>query len=117
MAALAVYGLRKCSTCQKALAALAAAGHEVSFRDVAEAPLDPAERAALLDRFGEKLVNRASLTWRGMSETERAAAPDIQLAAKPSLMKRPAIIGAGDGAEGQWLGWTAGVKRALGVEA
>lgn len=113
MARLQVYGLTKCSTCQKALADLAAAGHEVMFRDVTEDRLSEAERRDMLADFGEKLVNRASLTWRGMSEDERAADPVAQLGAKPALMKRPAIIGA----DGRWLGWTANVKRALGVPA
>ena len=113
MAQLQVYGLTKCSTCQKALADLDAAGHEVAFRDVTEAPLSEAERRSMLADFGEKLVNRASLTWRGMSDEERAADPVAQLGAKPALMKRPAIMGA----DGHWLGWTANVKRALGVPA
>lgn len=114
MAALTVLGLAHCSTCQKALADLAEAGHEVTFRDVARDPLSEDERRALLDAYGEKLVNRASLTWRGMSEAQRAEDPVTQLGEKPALMKRPAIS---DGAGGRWLGWTANVKRALGVPA
>ena len=67
---------------------------------------------ALLADFGDKLVNRASLTWRGMSEEERALPAVEMLAAKPALMKRPAID-----LDGQYfLGWTANVKRALGAE-
>lgn len=106
-----IYGLRKCSTCHKAVAELEAAGHRVTFRDVAAEPLDAQERAAMLSAFGERLRNRASLTWRAMSETERAEPVDAQLAARPALMKRPAII-AGDQ---HLLGWTANVKRALGL--
>ena len=105
-------GLRKCSTCRKAEAELTAAGHEVLFRDVSQDRLTEAERRRMLDEFGEKLVNRASLTWRAMDEAEREADPVDQLAAKPSLMKRPAIE---DEQGGRWLGWTANVKRALGV--
>jgi arsenate reductase len=48
-----------------------------------------------------------------MSEAERAGTPLQMLAAKPSLMKRPAIIQG----ENRLLGWTANVKRALGVAA
>lgn len=114
MAQLTLLGLRKCSTCQKAEAELIAAGHEVTFRDVSEDRLTEAERRRMLADFGEKLVNRASLTWRAMSEDERAADPVAQLGAKPALMKRPAIE---DGQGGRWLGWTANVKRALGVPA
>lgn len=110
---LSVYGLSHCSTCQKAVAALTGAGWSVDFRDVRDAPLSEAERAAMVEEFGEKLVNRASLTWRSMSEAERAEDPVAMLGARPAVMKRPAIV-AGDR---RLLGWTANVKRALGIEA
>lgn len=109
---LKIYGLDYCSTVQKARAALESVGWTIDFRDVKADPLSPAEWQQMLDHFGDKLVNRASLTWRGMSEEERAAAPAEMLAAKPALMKRPAID-----LDGQYfLGWTANVKRALGAE-
>ncbi|UXU74261.1 arsenate reductase family protein [Paracoccus sp. SMMA_5] len=110
---LQMYGLGHCSTCQKAQAELEAAGWQVSFRDVAKEPLSQAEWTRMIDEFGDKIVNRASLTWRGMSEDERGGTPLQMLAAKPSLMKRPAIV-QGDQ---RLLGWTANVKRALGVSA
>lgn len=109
---LQMYGLGHCSTCQKAQAELEAAGWQVEFRDVAKAPLSETEWQRMIAEFSDKLVNRASLTWRGMSEDERAAAPVDMLAARPALMKRPAIE-----LDGQhFLGWTANVKRALGAE-
>ena len=110
---LALYGLAHCSTCQKAQAALEDAGWTVDFRDVKDAPLAQAEREGLLADFGDKLINRASLTWRAMSEAERAEDPVAMLAARPSVMKRPAIA-AGDQ---RLLGWTANVKRGLGLPA
>ena len=106
-----MYGLAHCSTCQKAQAELEAAGWQVDFRDVAKAPLSDAEWQGMIAGFGEKLVNRASLTWRAMSEEERAAPPLRKLSAKPSLMKRPAIVQD----DRRLLGWTANVKRALGL--
>lgn len=110
---LQMFGLAHCSTCQKAMAALQEAGWTVDFRDVATAPLSAEERATLVADFGDKLVNRASLTWRAMSEAERGLDPVQMLGEKPSVMKRPAII-AGDQ---RFLGWTANVKRGLGVPA
>lgn len=110
---LEIYGLAHCSTCVKAQAELEAAGWSITFRDVKTSPLTSAEWADLYEQFGEKLVNRASLTWRGMKEDERAKTPVEMLEAKPSLIKRPAIA-AGDL---RLLGWTANVKRALGVAA
>ena len=110
---LTMYGLGHCSTCQKAVAALQDHGWTVDFRDVQKEPLSEAERASLADEFGEKIVNRASLTWRGMSDEERAADPVSMMGGKPSVMKRPAIVAG----ERRLLGWTANVKRALDVPA
>ncbi|MDO5658079.1 MAG: hypothetical protein Q4G36_07125 [Paracoccus sp. (in: a-proteobacteria)] len=110
---LTMYGLGHCSTCQKAQAELQAAGWRVHFRDVKDAPLSEDERRALVSEFSDKLINRASLTWRAMSEAERAADPVQMMGERPSVMKRPAIV-QGDQ---RFLGWTKNVKRALGVEA
>ena len=110
---LQMYGLGHCSTCQKAIAALEDHGWRVNFRDVQKEPLSEAERAGLVKDFGDRIVNRASLTWRGMSEEERAADPVAMMEARPAVMKRPAIL-AGDK---RLLGWTANVKRALDVSA
>lgn len=110
---LTMFGLTHCSTCQKAQAALEEHGWSVQFRDVQKEPLSADERSALVADFGDKIINRASLTWRGMSEEERVADPVAMMGDKPSVMKRPAIR-----AEGQTaLGWTANVKRAFGVPA
>ena len=102
-----ILGLKTCDTCRKALKALPGA----RLRDLREAPLSPDEIAALLAVFCEKLVNRASTTWRGLSEEQRAAPPAALLAAHPALMKRPVIR-----AEGALhLGWTPEVRAALGL--
>ncbi|MDO5612213.1 MAG: hypothetical protein Q4G14_03100 [Paracoccus sp. (in: a-proteobacteria)] len=109
---LEMFGLAHCSTCQKAQAALEAAGWQVAFRDVQKDPLSEVERQRLADEWGEKIINRASLTWRGMSDAERDLPPVQMMGEKPSVMKRPAI--AAD--DLRLLGWTANVKRALGAE-
>lgn len=110
---LTLYGLAHCSTCQKAQGDLESHGWTVAFRDVQKDPLTEQERMSLVSDFGDKIINRASLTWRGMSEGERAADPVEMLGARPSVMKRPAIA-AGDL---RLTGWTANVKRALDVPA
>ena len=104
-----VYGLKNCDTCRKAVKALAAAGHEVTLRDIRAEPLTGAERARFLAAFGEALVNRRSTTWRGLDEAARAAPPEALLAAHPALMKRPVI----ETAEGLHLGWSAAEAGAL----
>lgn len=109
--ALTIYGLAHCSTCQKAQSALEENGWTVRFHDVQKEPLDEAMRQRLVKEWGDKIINRASLTWRAMSEDERAADPVAMLGAKPSVMKRPAI----EAGDLRLLGWTANVKRALGV--
>lgn len=105
-----LYGLKTCDTCRKAAKALEAAGHEVIFRDVRAEPLDAGTIAQLFEAFGEKLVNRASTTWRGLDEAERARAPEALLADYPALMKRPVLeeggrrsLGWDRAAQGAWL--------------
>ena len=102
-----VFSLKTCDTCRKALKALP----EASFRDIRATPLSDAERAEFLDRFGDALINRASTTWRGLSEDARCTEPGKLLAAYPALMKRP-VIRSG---EALYLGWKADVQSALGV--
>lgn len=109
---LTMFGLSKCSTCRKAIETLEKEGWTVNFRDVQTEPLDEGERKALVEDFGEKIINRASLTWRAMSEDERAADLVEMMAARPAVMKRPVILAEGH----RSLGWTANVKRALGVQ-
>ena len=102
-----IYGLKTCDTCRKAIKALPAA----RFVDVRSdgVPDDVMQRARA--EFGAALLNTRSTTWRGLSEDERAKAPEVLLAAHPALMKRPLIV---DGAA-MYLGWTKDVQAALGV--
>lgn len=103
-----IIGLKTCDTCRKALKALP----DAALRDLRQAPLTAAEIDALLERFGEALVNRASTTWRALPEDQRALPPAALLAAHPALMKRPVIR---VGGEPRHLGWTPAVRAALGV--
>jgi arsenate reductase len=66
---------------------------------------------AALDRFGERLMNTRSTTWRGLSEAERARPPGDLLAAHPTLMKRPLVV---DG-DRMVLGWDKAAQAELGV--
>ncbi len=104
-----VYGLKTCDTCRAAVKALA--GQGAVLVDIRDTPLENAERARFLAEFGDALVNRRSTTWKGLTEAERAFAPETLLAAHPALMKRPVIEAGG----ALYLGWDAGVRAALGV--
>ncbi len=79
------------------------------LRDLRDDPLGSAEIADFLARFGDALINRASTTWRGLSEEDRGMAPAQLLARHPAVMKRPLIVATG----GVYLGWSAAVKAAL----
>ena len=96
-----VYCLKTCDTCRKALKELSNAGIPVTVVDVRADGLPADVIAQVVARFGEKAVNRASTTWRGLSEAEKALGPGALLAAHPTLLKRPAINAAG----GWLLGW------------
>ena len=91
------YGLKKCSTCQKALDFLAEKKIAVVFTDHKESPPTKTQVAAWSKALGgwEKLINRAGYTWRGLpsSETENLTeAAGVALAVKhPSLIRRPLI--------------------------
>lgn len=100
-------GLKTCDTCRKARKALP----EASFRDIRETPLTEGEIGALLNEFGEALVNKSSTTWRGLSDVERTQPASALLATHPALMKRPVIQSGGV----WYLGWTPAVRAALGV--
>lgn len=98
---IVLYGIATCDTCKKARKALEAGGARVAFRDVRAEPLTEAEIAEFVAAFGDAIINRQSTTWRGASEFLRQSEPEAQLAAQPTLMKRP-VIRSGAGLT---LGW------------
>ncbi len=106
---MVLYGIPTCDTCKKALRALEAAGHRVRFRDVRAEPLSEDEIAGIVREFGDRVINRQSTTYRGFSEFLKQSEPEAQIAAQPTVMKRP-IIQAGT----TWhLGWDDTVQAAL----
>lgn len=103
---LTLYGLKSCDTCRKARRAAENAGKSVTFVDVRDTPLDATDLTRFLEAFGDKLVNKSSTTWRGLSETERTAPPLDLLKDHPTLMKRPVMEG-----EVLTLGWNADIEK------
>ena len=106
-----LYGIPTCDTCKKALKALTGAGHVVEFRDVRANPLYEAEIDEFVTEFGNEIVNRKSTTWRSISDFLRESEPEAQLAAQPTLMKRPVIRGEA----GLTLGWSDEIAARYGV--
>lgn len=96
-----LYGIPTCDTCKKAIKAIEAAGKPVTFRDVRADPLSPAEIAAIVTEFGDRAVNKTSPTYRSFSDFLKESEPEAQIAAQPTVMKRP-VIQDGD----RWfIGW------------
>jgi arsenate reductase (glutaredoxin) len=95
--ALKIYGLTKCSTCQKAVNWLDAHKIAHSFSDVKDNPITSDQVAAWSRALGgwEKMINRAGYTWRGIPEAERVDLIEsraVTLAVNnPSLIRRPLI--------------------------
>lgn len=103
-----LYGISTCDTCKRALKTLAQAGKQVTFRDIRAQPLTEAEIAEIVAEFGDRVVNRQSTTYRAFSDFLKASDPEAQIAAQPTVMKRPVIK-----ADRWHLGWDAEVEAAL----
>ncbi len=111
-------GLATCDACKKARRALEAAGWAVAFHDVRAEPPGAEGWSGLVATFGSNLVNRASTTWRGLTDWMREAEAETQLAAHPALMKRPVLIeGALDPAGLTASGLPKGTRATLGWDA
>ena len=104
-----VYSLKSCDTCRKAIKEMTAAGLDPQVQDVRADGLSGDDIAAILSAFGEKSVNRASTTWRGLSDEDKARDHADLLAEHPTLLKRPVIV-----SDGVWYqGWSAAVKATV----
>lgn len=91
------YGLKKCSTCQNALAFLAEKKVKVVFADHHEMPPTKEQVARWSKSLGgwEKMINRSGYTWRGLPKSETMNLTEskaVALAVKhTSLIRRPLI--------------------------
>ncbi len=104
-----LYGISTCETCKKAIRTLEAAGHKITFRDIRANPLSTAEISAIVQEFGDRVINKQSTTYRSFSDFLRMSEAEEQIAAQPTVMKRPLIH-----ADGKWyVGWDDAVQTAL----
>ncbi len=104
-----VYGISTCDTTKAAIKVLQKAGKEVTFRDIRANPLSPEEIDAIVTEFGDRAINKQSTTYRSFSPFLREAEADAQIAAQPTVMKRPVIQ---DGS--RWfIGWDDATEAAL----
>ena len=94
---LKVFGLGKCSTCQKATTWFDDNRISYHFTDVKVSPLDAAQVSKWSGALGgwEKMINRAGYTWRGLSAADTANLTEEKAVGlvlrNPSLVRRPLI--------------------------
>lgn len=93
-----LYGIPNCSTVKKARDFLAANDKEYVFHDFKK---EGVTEALLMDWVTqmpcEKLVNRAGMTWRNLSEAEKQSIQEHKSAVqlmleKTSVIKRPVLV-------------------------
>lgn len=95
---LTLYGLDTCDNCKKARNWLARFGIEHVFVDYRNHRIEPETLKAWAAQLGawDKLINRASTTWRALPETRKApcSEPEWTLLIKeyPALIKRPVVV-------------------------
>jgi arsenate reductase len=93
-----LYGIPNCSTVKKARDWLDTHGIAYEFHDFKKQGVDAATIDAWMQQHPwEKLVNRSGLTWRALSDAEKAAVNDKASAsrlmqAKHSVIKRPVLV-------------------------
>lgn len=95
---LKIYGIKQCSTMQKAFAWLEAQGIAHEFHDYKKLGVDAATLQDWCQQVGwDALVNTRGTTWRKLAESERSNLDQPRaislMIANPSLIKRPVISG------------------------
>ena len=95
-----VYGLANCDTTRAARKWLEVQGVAASFHDVRTDGLTQAMAARWVKALGwEKVLNKASTTWRELSEADKAGLDEAKavdlLLAHPTLVKRPVLEAGG----------------------
>lgn len=92
-----IFGLKRCSTCVKAKKFLETHGHQVEIIDVREQVPSAEQLSEWAAALGwDKLINKASQTWRQLDDIAKELSSDQQrialIQANPSVMKRPLLV-------------------------
>jgi arsenate reductase len=94
---MVIYGIKNCNTVKSALEWLKKHNVEFEFHDYKTKGITASKLKAWCDQVGwEKLVNKKGMTWRQLSENEKAAVTNQSQAielmmAKTSIIKRPLL--------------------------
>jgi arsenate reductase len=99
--AVTLYGLVNCDTTRAARKWLDAAGVTYRFCDVRADGLSQTQVKAWVEALGwEKVLNRASTTWRSLPDADKqdmdAKRAVARILEHPALLKRPMLEGAGE---------------------
>jgi Spx/MgsR family transcriptional regulator len=95
---LKLYGLEKCSTCQKARNWLDRHKIAHTFVDYREQRIDAPTLKVWAAAVGgwEKLVNRTGMTWRNLLPTRKTPGSDAEwlllIKEYPALVRRPVVV-------------------------
>lgn len=92
-----IYGIKACSTMQKAQAWLAAHGVDAIFHDYKKSGIDAETLSAWCAKAGwEKLLNRSGTTFRKLNEADKhdldAARAQTLMLRQPSMIRRPVLV-------------------------
>ncbi|MEO8743010.1 MAG: Spx/MgsR family RNA polymerase-binding regulatory protein [Lysobacteraceae bacterium] len=93
-----LYGLANCDTCKKARNWLTRSGVTHAFVDYREQRIAPETLKDWTRQLGgwDKLINRASTTWRSLPDTRKTPQSDpewiLLLKEYPTLVKRPVLV-------------------------
>jgi len=95
---LKLYGLEKCSTCDKARKWLDKHKIAHTFSDYREQRVDPVTLKQWAKAAGgwESLVNRTGMTWRNLPPARKTPGSDpewlLLIKEYPALVKRPVVV-------------------------
>ncbi len=97
MSEVSVYGIPNCDTMKKACAWLRSNDIPFSFHDYRKDGLDTGLLEDWVADVGwETLLNRRGLTWRKLSESDKADVDEAKairlMAENPTLIKRPVLV-------------------------
>ncbi|MDQ7989426.1 MAG: ArsC family reductase [Candidatus Dactylopiibacterium sp.] len=97
---LRIYGIKQCSTMQKAFAWLDARNIAYTFHDYKKAGVEAQTLRAWSDALGwQRLINTRGTTWRKLNDDQRAVSDAVAaialMQAHTSLIKRPILEGEG----------------------
>lgn len=123
---LTVYGIPSCDTCRRANKYLTERGIEFKFHDLRADGLNVQMLERWSDRLGwERLLNKRSLSWRKVPETDRQGmnrdSAIAAMLAQPTLIKRPVLeddeymaVGFSEKRFGDFLERSGGARSASG---